>query len=646
MCVVVGQGCVVCGQARPRGTHHTAVSPVAVPVCSDFERDPMTSTSDPVSKVMSQNSLAALFMDRVKASPDNEAFRHLEEDQWLPITWREVGARVECLAAGLLALGLKPEQRVAIASNTRLEWILADLAVMCAGGATTTVYPTTNAADTVYILADSEARILFAEDESQIAKFRDSRADLPHLSTVVVLDGDAGGDGIITLDDLMALGVQHQAAHPAAVRTAIDEVTPDRLATLIYTSGTTGQPKGVRLLHRAWVFAGLALDDLDLLGPNDIQLLWLPMSHAFGKVLLSAQLACGFATAIDGRVDRVLANCAAVKPTFMAAAPRIFEKTHASILTQQLAQGGVSAKLFSAAFETGVRHSRLRVAGRAVPRGLKLRQQLYDRLVFTKVRKLFGGRIRFFVSGAAPLNRDIAEWFHAAGLLIVEGYGLTETAGAAFVNHPDRYKPGSVGQPLRAMSARIGENGEVLIRGAMVMAGYHNLPEATASALDEDGWLHTGDKGALDSDGFLTITGRIKELFKTSGGKYIAPPAIEAKFMALCPYASHFLVFGASQKYCVALVTLDADVLGTWAAEHGMGGRPYAELVASAPVQRLVGEHVEQLNGQLNQWETIKKWAVLDHDLSIERGELTPSLKVKRSVVASRNREILDALYR
>jgi long-chain acyl-CoA synthetase len=258
---------------------------------------------------------------------------------------------------------------------------------------------------------------------------------------------------------------------------------------------------------------------------------------------------------------------------------------------------------------------------------------------------VFGGRIRFFVSGSAPLNREIAEWFHAAGLLILEGYGLTESAGGGFINRPDNYKLGTVGLPFDGTEVRINDDGEVQMRSPCVMAGYHHLPEATAEAFTEDGWLRSGDRGTLDADGFLTITGRIKELFKTSGGKYVAPPAIEAKFMAMCPYASQFMVFGEARNFVVALITLDADAVGTWAADNGLGDASYAELVKSPAVRDMLEDCIRQLNSQLNRWETIKKWAVLENDLSIESGELTPSLKVKRSVVAERNKETLDAFY-
>ncbi len=587
-------------------------------------------------------NLALLFLQRVESSPDREAFRYPEDGKWVSITWKQAAERVEALAAGLLALGVAPEDRVGIASTTRFEWIAADLAIMCAGAATTTVYPSTNAEDTAYILADSDSRIVFAEDDKQLGKLKERRSDLPNLAKVVVFDGAGDGDWVITLDDLAALGSKHLAEHPSSVRTTAEEITADRLATLIYTSGTTGKPKGVRLRHEAWVYTGAVINDMGLLGEDDLQLLWLPLAHAFGKVLISTQLACGFASAIDGRVDKIVENTGVVKPTFMGAAPRIFEKAYSRVVTQQSGAKGI---LFGWAFAVGKEVARRRREGKFQWPHLLLQQRLFDRLVFAKVRAVFGGRIRFFISGSAPLNRDIAEWFDAAGLLILEGYGLTESAGAGFINRPDNYKLGTVGLPFEGTEVRISDAGEVQFRSKCVMAGYHHLEKATAEALSDDGWLSTGDQGSIDDDGFLKITGRIKELFKTSGGKYIAPPAIEAKFATLCPYASQFMVFGEGRNFAVALVTLDADAIGGWAKEHGLGDTQYEELTKSDAVHEMIDEHVKKLNANLNRWETIKKWALLDHELSVERGELTPSLKVKRGVVAEQNKETLNAFY-
>ncbi len=594
-------------------------------------------------------NVAVQFLERVGKSPDAEAFRFPVGETWESVTWQEAGTEVSRLAAGLLALGVQPEQRVGIASGTRYEWILADLAIMCAGAATTTVYPSTNEEDTAYILADSECQVVFAEDDEQVAKLTARKSELPHLSRVVTFERASGtaadDDWVMGLEALAEKGDAYLAEHPSAIDDLAEQITGDQLATLIYTSGTTGRPKGVRLRHSSWVYEGEAIRAQGILDETDLEFRWLPMAHSFGKVLMSTQMACGFAAAIDGRVDKIVDNLGVVKPTFMGAAPRIFEKAHGRIVTMQAAEGGAKEKIFKQAFKVGLEVDRRTREGQSVPLQLKVQHGLFDKLVFSKVRDRFGGRVRFFISGAAALNRDIAEWFHAAGIVILEGYGLTETSAGSFVNHPDDYKFGTVGNVFPGSEVKIDpDTGEILIKGPGIMDGYHNLPEETAKTLTEDGWLRTGDKGEVDSDGFLRITGRIKELFKTSGGKYIAPPAIESKFKAICPYASQFVVFGNERNFCVALVTLDPDALTDWAKENGVSGE-YADIVASDACQSMVAGYLDQLNAQLNRWETIKKWKLLDHDLSVESGELTPSMKVKRNVVEDNYAELIDSFY-
>ena len=590
-------------------------------------------------------NVAAQFLERVEKSPNSESFRFPRGEAWESVTWRETGNQVSKLAAGLLALGLESEQRVGIASTTRYEWILADLAIMCAGGATTTVYPSTKADDTAYILSDSECRVIFAEDDEQIAKLVAHKAELPHLAKVVTFDGTADGDWVISLADLEKLGADYLAEHPTAITDIAASIPPEQLATLVYTSGTTGRSKGVRLQHRSWVYEGEAIKSQDILSEKDLQFLWLPMSHVFGKVLLSTQLACGFATAIDGRVDKIVDNLAVVQPTFMGAAPRIFEKAYGRVITMTAAEGGAKEKIFNWAFGVGHKVDQLKREGKAVSPLLQIQHTVADKLVFSKVRARFGGRVRFFISGSAALNREVAEWFHAAGLLILEGYGLTETSAGAFVAHPEKYAFGTVGLAFPGTEAKIAEDGEVLIRGPHVMDGYHNLPEATAEALTADGWFHTGDIGEIGADGLLKITDRKKDLFKTSGGKYVAPTAIEGQFKAISPYASQFLVIGNERNYCVALIALDPDQVADWGKANGMEGASYSDIVKAPALQALIAGHVDELNSRLNRWETIKKHVILDNDLTVESGELTPSLKVKRKVVEDNNKALIDSLY-
>lgn len=591
-------------------------------------------------------SMGAAFFSRVEQSGPREAYRYPDEDEnWHSLTWTETGERVTRLAAGLVSLGIQAEERVAIASGTRLEWILADLAIVAAGAATTTVYPSTMSDDVAYILADSDSRIVFAEDDEQVAKLREKHSELPSIIKVVVFEGTTDGDWVIGFDDLEALGAGYLEKNPTIVDDRVEATKPDSLATLIYTSGTTGRPKGVRLSHDGWTYEGAVIVSGGYLSEDDLQFLWLPMAHSFGKVLLSTQIAIGFPTAIDGRVPKIVDNLAVIKPTFMGAAPRIFEKAYGRIVGMAEAEGGAKLKIFRWAESVGIEHSRAVRSGKPVSPVRKAKFAVADKLVFSKVRERFGGRVRFFISGAAALSPEIAEWFHAAGVLILEGYGLTETSAGAFVNQPSNFKLGSVGTPFPGSEARIAEDGEILIKGPHIMQGYHNLDAESASSLTGEGWLHTGDEGRIDEDGFLFITGRKKELFKTSGGKYVAPPHIEGMFKGISALTSQIVVHGNERNFCSALITLDPDGVAEWAAHHGMQGKPYAEVVASPEMHELIQSQIDELNSKLNRWETIKKFAILDHDLTVENGEITPSMKVKRNVVEANNKELLDAFY-
>src|SRR5690625_366683 len=596
------------------------------------------------------SSVGQMFYDRVRATPERPAYQYPDADeQWQTLTWGETGERVTQLAAGLVALGIQPEQRVAIASATRIDWILADLAINAAGAATTTVYPTTIPDDEAYILADSDSRVVFAEDDEQIEKLRQKRDELPAVTKVVTFEGtpdehrDEGW--VISLDQLYELGREQLADTPDVINERVAAIKPEDLATLVYTSGTTGRPKGVRLNHDARTYEGAAVVAGGTLNIDDVQFLWLPMAHVFGKVLLTSQLQLGYVTAVDGRVPKIIDNLAVVKPTFMGAAPRIFEKAYGTIVSMMESEGGIKYMLFRWAERLGRDVSRRKRAGKPIPALLTVQHKIADTLVFAKIRERFGGRVKFFISGAAPLSQDIAEWFHAAGILILEGYGLTETAAGSFVNQPTAFKLGTVGLPMPGTDVKIAEDGEVLIKGPGVMDGYHNLEEQSASTLTDDGWLATGDIGYLDEDGFLTITDRKKDLFKTSGGKYVAPAYIEGLFKGYSTLASQMMVYGADRQYCTALITLDPDAVAAWAEENGMSGADYSTVVSSDAMRQTIQSQIDQMNANLNRWETIKKFAILRQDFTPESGELTPSLKVKRKVVEGNYQDILENFY-
>ncbi|MEU0272759.1 long-chain fatty acid--CoA ligase [Streptomyces sp. NPDC006307] len=610
-------------------------------------------------------SVATLFLERVAQTPDAEAYRYpvpaasgQGPDDWKSLSWQQAADRVYAIAAGLIDLGVQPEERVALASATRVEWILADLGVMCAGAATTTVYPQTNADESAYILADSDSRVLIAEDAAQLAKARAKRADLPQLAHVVVIDAagveadEADPEGwVLSLADLEKRGKAYLDKHPDAVAERVAAITPDQLATLIYTSGTTGRPKGVRLPHDNWSYMAKAIAATGLITADDVQYLWLPLAHVFGKVLTSGQIEVGHVTAVDGRVDKIIENLPVVQPTYMAAVPRIFEKVYNGVAAKARAGGGAKYKIFKWAAEVAREYAKVtqdnfrRTGTASAPFGLTTKHKVADALVYTKLRDAFGGRLRAAISGSAALAPEIGYFFSGAGIHILEGYGLTESSAASFVNPGEAYRTGTVGKPLPGTEVRIADDGEILLRGPGIMAGYHGLPEKTAEVLEPDGWLHTGDIGELSVDGYLRITDRKKDLIKTSGGKYIAPAEVEGQFKAVCPYVSNILVHGADRNYCTALIALDEPALLGWAEERGLGGTPYADLVARPEVNQLVQGYVDRLNEGLQRWQTIKKFRLLPRDLDIEHGELTPSLKLKRPVVEREYKHLIEEMY-
>jgi long-chain acyl-CoA synthetase len=584
-----------------------------------------------------------MFLTRVATTPDAKALGYPTADgqvEWL--TWAQVADRAKAIAAGLRSLGVGTEDRVAILSNTRFEWVLADLGVMCAGGATTTVYPTTEPEDASYIVSDSGSKVLIAENPQQAAKV--DGADVPDLNHIVVIDGEPQGNQI-SLADLERMGRETLEGEPDLIERTVEQIEPDHLATLIYTSGTTGRPKGVELLHKGWCWQGVAQGQLGLLLPDDLQYLWLPLSHSFGKTLICGIMHVGLPTYVDGRQDKLIDNLSLIQPTLMCAAPRVFEKVYNRVVTNAQGAGGAKAKIFGWAVRTGKQVVALEQAGKPVPSGLRFRYGLATRLVFSKLQARLGGRIRVLVSGAAPLSKEISEFFAAAGLPIMEGYGLTETSAGNFVNKPEHLKIGTVGQAMGDLEYKLDTDGEILVRGTPVMRGYHNLPDETAAAFTEDRFFRTGDIGELDDEGFLRITDRKKDLIKTSGGKYVAPSHIEGMFKSVCPYTSQAVVIGQARNYCTMLVTLDPDAMAGWAAGGPLEGKPYAEIVASAEVEAMVAGYVKELNEKLNRWETIKKFRILPRDLTIEDGEITPSMKVKRRGVEKNFGTDIDQMY-
>ncbi|HSL83928.1 MAG TPA: long-chain fatty acid--CoA ligase, partial [Thermoanaerobaculia bacterium] len=519
-------------------------------------------------------SVVEMFHHRVEATPDADAMygRVRPGTGWYTLTWRQTGDRVRKVACGLLALGLEKGQRVSILAPSTPTWVVCDLGILAAGGATTTIYTSNTAEECAHILGDSSSVYCFAQNAEQAAKLVEVRGELPALRKVIVMEGDppaGGGDWFPTLADLEARGEAWDRENSGAFERTWQGVGPDDLATLIYTSGTTGKPKGVMLTHDNWVFEGEALEGMALFEPSDKIYLFLPLAHSFAKVVEVGFIRLGAATAIDADLDELIGNVGHVRPTVLPGVPRIYEKVYNKVVSGAREAGGLKLKIFEWALGVGGEVSKLKQRGEKPSGLLALKNKIADKLVFSKLKARFGGRIRYFVSGGAPLAREIAEFFHAADLLVLEGYGLTESSAASFVNRAEQYKFGTVGPPVPGVKVRIADDGEVLIGGRGVMRGYHNLPEATAEALDAEGWLHTGDIGELDADGFLKITDRKKDIIVTAGGKNIAPQPIENRLTSNA-FIDQVVMVGDKRKFAALLVVPDFEALGAWARGEGL----------------------------------------------------------------------------
>ncbi|MDR1807256.1 MAG: long-chain fatty acid--CoA ligase [Propionibacteriaceae bacterium] len=590
-------------------------------------------------------SLGAMLLARVLKTPDREAFTYPDADEiWQSLTWAELNDQIEAVAAALIARGLQDEDRVAIAAITRIEWAIADYAIACAACATTTVYPNTAADEVGWILSDSGAKLVFAENATQVEKVKAHTELADAIQTIVVFEGEGDGGRVVTWADFQAEGRAYLKEHPACVTDAIARTNKNTLSALIYTSGTTGRPKGVRLNHGAWSYLSASVELLDLVGEADLGFLWLPLSHVFGLSMLAFQLQYGFRTAIDGRIDRIIDNLAVTNPTFMCGAPRIFEKVRAAVLTGDTSRG-VKGRIARWAFATGYKTVPYRLDRQPLPRGLAAEYAVADRLVFSKLRAKMGKNLRFMISGSAKLSPQVQRWFYAAGITVVEGYGCTETSAVSFVNHYNNPVMGSLGPAIPGLETKIEADGEILVRGPVVMSGYHNNPEATAEVLDADGWFHTGDIGHLDADGFLFITDRKKDLMKTSGGKYVAPAKVEGAIMANVPYVSQAVAVGDGHKFIGALLVLDPEALMRWGKNHGHPDATYAELSQRPEIRRSIDRFMARANRRLEHWETVKKYAILDHELTVDEGGVTANMKIRRNFVIQEYAGLVDELF-
>ncbi len=596
------------------------------------------------------DNLAAMFFAQAARYGARPRYRFKREGHWREVSWSACAERVRSLARGLVALGLAPGDRVALLSATRPEWVELDLAILAAGGNTVPIYPSNLAAECGYIVSNSESEIVCVENEAQLAKLRQVERDgfdldgtAHRVTPRVILSMDRTSDPrVLTLDDVAERG---RIVGVDEVDRRIGRVGRGELATLVYTSGTTGPPKGVMQTHGNHLAAVESVGRIGLMAEGDVDFFFLPLAHSFARFIEYAGLFTGSVTVFAQSVDTLLDDVRETGPQLFPAVPRIYEKVFARVQATRQGATGLRRMLLEWAFSVGHRLSERQLAGAAPSTLLSLQASLADALVFSKIRAVLGGHIKFLVSGGAPLAPEIARFLHDLGLVVLEGYGLTETTPILTVNRPSRYRLGTVGLPLDIVTLRIAEDGEILAKGPNVALGYYRRPEATKEAWDDEGWFHTGDIGEIDADGFLRITDRKKDLIKTSGGKYVAPQTVE-NLLKTQPHISQAVLVGDRRKYCTALITLDADEVHGWAARQGVR-LPAApeEWATLAPIQQLIEEEVSAVNRQLASYESVKYFRIIPRDFSVEGGELTPSLKVKRKVVFERYRDLIDEMY-
>ena len=598
---------------------------------------------------MAQDTLARMFWDRVERSGDQPAQMFKRDGAWQTLTWRQVGEVVQEVAMGLIALGCRQGDRVALLSASRPEWTQADMAIFSAGGVTVPIYPSYPPDLIAYVINDSQARTLIVEDPAQLAKALEARPKMEALEHIVVIagyDAPRPAEMVLTWDTLRRLGGERRAAMQSTLAERLAATRPADTATIVYTSGTTGPPKGVMQTHANHIAALTAGGQATPVEEGWVHLLFLPLAHSFARFESFLGPWKGLTTAFAENLDKVADNLREVRPHFICSVPRVFEKVYAKILAGVQAGSPLKTRIFHWAMDTGAAVSQRQQQGQPVSGALALRHRLAHKLVFSKLHAALGGRLVWAVSGGAPLSREIAQFFHAAGILILEGYGLTETCPVLTFNRPSRFKFGSVGQALPGLELRIAADGEILARGPNIATlGYHKQPEATRQVFDPDGWFHTGDIGHLDGEGFLYITDRKKDLIITAGGMNIAPQNIE-NLLKSDPFISQVMVYGDRRPYPVAVITLNPDELAKFARDRGILTTDAALLVKHPAVVERVGRTVEERNSQLQSYAKIKKFAVVPVDFSQENGELTPTLKMKRKVVTEKYREVLEELYR
>jgi long-chain acyl-CoA synthetase len=601
--------------------------------------------------MLEYQSLAAMFISQAHRYGDKELYRFAQGGHWRSLTWSDALAQVREIAMGLVSLGIGRGDRVAILSNNRVEWHLVDWANICIGALTVPIYASSTSSQARHVIGHSEPVVFFIDSWMRLKKLNTSDAFLSRFKAIVAFETSASADpserrpGILTLDGLREMGRSHERHHEGVFELRVQSLRPEDDLTIIYTSGTTGTPKGVLTTHAHYLFMIHAVDSAIPSTDRDVTLHFLPTAHSLGRLEHFMALAKGWTVGIARSIETIPTDLRTIRPTVIFSVPRIYENAYHRIRLRMERADAWRRKIFNWGLSVEKQRIQKHRGEKTLSWGTTLAFRCVDRLIFSRVRAAFGGRLRLAISGGASLDQDISEFFHALGILILEGYGLTETSTVSHVNRPQNYKFGTVGLPLEGTECRVASDGEILLRGPHIFKSYYRDLMATEEAMEADGWFHTGDMGAIDSDDFLRITDRKKDLIVTSGGKKVAPQKLE-NLLKTDPLISQVMVVGSGQRHLVALITLDQKRIKDLAAQEGITLSSAEEISSHPWVLSRIKERIREKTKELAPYEAVRQFCIIGHDFTMEAEELTPTLKLRRQVIMDRYKELIEEMYR